>query len=916
MKVNTTTAKAIGLMIIVLFLLSSAGFLSAKEGEIYKTGLPELTEEELQWQNQHMLKVKKIKLNKIGLERVNQWRAKKGKGKIDKDEMDVAAVGNELEVVTGAAASVDTSSALPSADYPGDVDNSRLKYFPPIRSQGSLNSCGVFNGTYYAMTHMYAMANNLDAKTGGDSYRLSPKWTYNMVNGGGNNGTWYYWAYEIGQKHGAATWTEFPYDSDYRAWSLNPDTWEHSLYRRFDQYGMVVNTHLDGGIDQVKQMLVNGYILNIPTYIDSWVYQAIGDDPATSEDDAFAGKKCVSWVNGTSGYHAMTVVGYNDNIWVDINGNNAVDSGEKGAFRIANSWGTGWGEAGYAWMSYDALKNPSAVSGGPSTGRIYGWYPSRAHWVTARTGYEPKVIGKFTLNHARRDHLRMTLGVSDINKSVPSVTWIPEMIYNQGGAYAFNGTTSAVDGTFVLDFTDLLPYADGLSTWYLGVQDDTVGSEATLSTFTLIDVANGNQVVQSMDAPQTADGTEVYAGVDYDTTGNNISPTAVADASIYSGPAPLVVNFYGASSYDADGDIFSYDWDFGDGASQSDPQVTHTYDQPGMYTATLTVTDELGAIDTDSVSIEVVADPTRQVYVSDIQATPLVDETGTTTRVSVQILDNDQNPVGGANVTGHWSELVSGNVSGTTSASGIVEWVSPPTTQSGTITFTVDSVTASGYEYDASLNTRASVDITAEESSNQNPVAVIQADSLSGTAPWTIAFDGRGSYDPDGSLTRYEWRVDGSVASSGTSNTFTYDFSTTGTYAVSLKVEDNNGAVSTEDEVIVTIQSASESLLMHVEYITVTVQQRGVNSQGLAEVQILDEDENPVANAKVSGAWSGIVVKEDQIGTTDSDGIAAFTSPKTKTSGSFEFTVENVRADGYIYSPENNVMSWDFTDTP
>ena len=51
MKANPTTAKAIGLIMIVLFLLSSAGFLSAKEQEIYKTGLPELTEAELQWQN-------------------------------------------------------------------------------------------------------------------------------------------------------------------------------------------------------------------------------------------------------------------------------------------------------------------------------------------------------------------------------------------------------------------------------------------------------------------------------------------------------------------------------------------------------------------------------------------------------------------------------------------------------------------------------------------------------------------------------------------------------------------------------------------------------------------------------------------------------------------------------------------------
>ena len=72
----------------------------------------------------------------------------------------------------------------------------------------------------------------------------------------------------------------------------------------------------------------------------------------------------------------MTVVGYNDDIWVDINSNGFVDPGEKGAFRIANSWGTGWGEGGFCWMSYDALKNPSAVSGGPGANRTYRWEPA------------------------------------------------------------------------------------------------------------------------------------------------------------------------------------------------------------------------------------------------------------------------------------------------------------------------------------------------------------------------------------------------------------------------------------------------------------------------------------------------------------------------------------------------------------
>ena len=35
----------------------------------------------------------------------------------------------------------------------------------------------------------------------------------------------------------------------------------------------------------------------------------------------------------------MTLVGYNDNIWVDINHDGKIQTGEKGAFKIANSWG-------------------------------------------------------------------------------------------------------------------------------------------------------------------------------------------------------------------------------------------------------------------------------------------------------------------------------------------------------------------------------------------------------------------------------------------------------------------------------------------------------------------------------------------------------------------------------------------------
>jgi len=54
------------------------------------------------------------------------------------------------------------------------------------------------------------------------------------------------------------------------------------------------------------------------------------------------------------------------------------------------------------------------------------------------------------------------------------------------------------------------------------------------------------------------------------------------------------VTFNASSSYDPDGMIVSYQWDFGDGTTASGVTVQHSYSQPGTYTVTLTVTDNHG----------------------------------------------------------------------------------------------------------------------------------------------------------------------------------------------------------------------------------------------------------------------------------------------------------------------------------
>jgi PKD repeat protein len=65
------------------------------------------------------------------------------------------------------------------------------------------------------------------------------------------------------------------------------------------------------------------------------------------------------------------------------------------------------------------------------------------------------------------------------------------------------------------------------------------------------------------------------------------------------------VNLNGSGSSDPDGSIASYAWNFGDGATASGVSVSHAYSAAGTYTATLTVSDNNGAVASDQAVITV-----------------------------------------------------------------------------------------------------------------------------------------------------------------------------------------------------------------------------------------------------------------------------------------------------------------------
>jgi PKD repeat protein len=88
---------------------------------------------------------------------------------------------------------------------------------------------------------------------------------------------------------------------------------------------------------------------------------------------------------------------------------------------------------------------------------------------------------------------------------------------------------------------------------------------------------------------------------------SNLPPTADAGPDQLGAIEGANVFFDGSGSDDPDGvsDIVSYDWEFGDGEVGSGVSPIHSYDDNGIYVATLTVEDAAGETDQDTITITV-----------------------------------------------------------------------------------------------------------------------------------------------------------------------------------------------------------------------------------------------------------------------------------------------------------------------
>ncbi len=103
-------------------------------------------------------------------------------------------------------------------------------------------------------------------------------------------------------------------------------------------------------------------------------------------------------------------------------------------------------------------------------------------------------------------------------------------------------------------------------------------------------------------------------------------PVAFLSAEPTESLPPVLVNFDASLSYDPDGTIVKYEWDWeGDGIydydSGTNPVTSHPYMEPGIFDATVRVTDNEDFQDTEFVTITIL-EPPNELPVADVQAMP------------------------------------------------------------------------------------------------------------------------------------------------------------------------------------------------------------------------------------------------------------------------------------------------------
>ena len=227
----------------------------------------------------------------------------------------------------------------------------------------------------------------------------------------------------------------------------------------------------------------------------------------------------------------------------------------------------------------------------------------------------------------------------------------------------------------------------------------------------------------------------------------------------------LTVNVDASASYDPDGEIVAYAWDWGDGYTGSGVTASHTYLIMGMYTITLTTLDNDGLTNSSSLTVTVARDPFA-VFVYSVSAW--------TVAVDASPSSADRGIVGYA---WDWGDGTTG--------SGVMT----------THTYTSPGIYPITLTVTDTIGHSCTVSHDAYIVPSMPPVAQFSATVVNGH---TVLVDASASTSASG-IAAYEWDF-GSVVAYGVTHSHIYVGA--GTYTITLKVTDVYGQSSSVSQTV------------------------------------------------------------------------------------------------------------------
>ena len=347
---------------------------------------------------------------------------------------------------------------------PATVDNSATPWFPPIGDQDGEGACAAWAVGYYIKTYQEAKEHGWDlsgARWEGGTYGaptvsyqdkiMSPEFLYNLVNGGIDSGTTFEAAIDAACFIGISSWQKMPYNPyEHASWPSEAAWTEAMLYRGDSETGyeyLYANT--DDGLINLKNWLAAGNLAVIAVDADQY-------NKLTSTDFWTLDNYETEDLN-----HANTIVGYDDNIAYIENGVQ-----RQGAFKVANSWGTGGWEKvndGFYWISYAAMKQLSTPLNRNPCMIFYDLI-----------GYQPEIATSFQITHSRRGECKITLGYG-----TPSSMLVTKIFSD----YVLGGNKPFCSNKIVVDITEFKKHLTSYHNqpFFMQVYD---GKTFTLGTIT------------------------------------------------------------------------------------------------------------------------------------------------------------------------------------------------------------------------------------------------------------------------------------------------------------------------------------------------------------------------------------------------------------------------------------------------